>query len=356
MATLQDIRLKIRRLTRSPSSNQITDAEIDSYINTFILYDIPAHVRLFSLKTTHTFYTQPGQDIYPTDADQLLNVQENPLYDFNNRYISVHTPVFSAGYEIPFFQSRGEFYRLYPLTKNIIDTNLTGNGVQTMFTGTIGQVGQVENSVIVQNETSIYSIDSDGMAVTMVDQPLVDATTGLRQRLGNLYRPGNVPVAPTNILDPNNSINYDTGDFTVTFINAPAVNEPIRANILQRTTSRPNVLLYYNNKFIVRPVPDRVYDIAFSVYQRPTELINANDIPQLEQWWQWIAYGAAKKVFEDRLDLESVQLIMPEYKMQEKLVLRRTLVQQSEFRTPTIYESGSSGIYGYGGNFNSDIF
>jgi hypothetical protein len=39
--TLADIKIKIRRLTRSPTEAQIGEFELDRYINTFILYDFP---------------------------------------------------------------------------------------------------------------------------------------------------------------------------------------------------------------------------------------------------------------------------------------------------------------------------
>jgi hypothetical protein len=40
-STLGAIRTKVRRLTRSPNTAQITDNQIDEYVNTFILYDFP---------------------------------------------------------------------------------------------------------------------------------------------------------------------------------------------------------------------------------------------------------------------------------------------------------------------------
>ncbi len=94
------------------------------------------------------------------------------------------------------------------------------------------------------------------------------------------------------------------------------------------------------------------------VYKRPTELLESNQNPELNEWWQYIAYGTAKKIFEDRMDLESVQMILPEYKKQEALILRRTIVQQTSQRTSTIYEQESntssaygSGWFGGGGQF-----
>jgi hypothetical protein len=90
------------------------------------------------------------------------------------------------------------------------------------------------------------------------------------------------------------------------------------------------------------------------VYIRPTQLLAANQSPQLEEWWQWIAYGAAKKIFEDRMDLESVQQIMPEYKKQESMMIRRTIMQLANERVATIYTEQSSfgpgsGAWGWGG-------
>jgi hypothetical protein len=78
------------------------------------------------------------------------------------------------------------------------------------------------------------------------------------------------------------------------------------------------------------------------VDRQPTELLAANTSPDIEQWWQYIAYGAAKKILEDRMDMETVAKIAPEFKMQERLALRRTLVQNKSQRTPTIYTEQAS--------------
>ena len=46
------------------------------------------------------------------------------------------------------------------------------------------------------------------------------------------------------------------------------------------------------------------------------------------------------------MDLDSVQLILPEFKLQERLCLRATLTQQANERTVTIYTQGKN--YGFG--------
>jgi hypothetical protein len=51
------------------------------------------------------------------------------------------------------------------------------------------------------------------------------------------------------------------------------------------------------------------------------------------------------------MDLESVQMIMPEYKKQETLILRRTIVQQTSQKVSSIYEqdnASAAGAYGNG--------
>jgi hypothetical protein len=83
------------------------------------------------------------------------------------------------------------------------------------------------------------------------------------------------------------------------------------------------------------------------VYRRPTELLSNGQSPELEQWWQYIAYGAAKKIFEDRGDIQSIQIIMPEFLAQQRLVLRKTIDQQTNERTATIFSEQVTFPYGY---------
>lgn len=104
-------------------------------------------------------------------------------------------------------------------------------------------------------------------------------------------------------------------------------------------------------------MPDQPYIVSFEVDARPTQLLVQNSIPQLNELWMYIAYGTSKYVFEDRMDVDSVAAIMPEFKTQEALCLRRTLVQLTNARASTIY-LGTTGEgsdfnagWGYGGTF-----
>ena len=313
-ATLNEIRIKVRRLTRSPSTSQITDAEINEYVNTFVLYDFPEQLRLFTFRTVLTFYLRPHVDVYATNTTD----NQDPLFDFKDRFITIHDPIYIDGFQVGFTQDRTEFFSWYSFTSSIRQ-EATGDAVATVFTFTLTDIPVLQRHVL------LTSIDINGIGMSIRDEPITDI-------LGDLVN--------TNTGAINGTINYVTGVVTnLTFPVAPRLSEPINSHTVPYVTSRSTAVLYYNNEFTVRPVPDQPYEIKMDAYIRPTALLEAGDEPALEQMWQYIAYGAAKKILEDRTDLETVQLLMPEFKQQERLVLRRTLVQYSNDRVATIYTS-----------------
>lgn len=315
-STLTAIRTKVRRLTRSPSTAQITDAEIDEYVNTFVLYDFPEHLRLFSLREVFTFFTEPYTDEYDS---------ENPapeLNDFENKYITVHEPVFIDGKRVQLYQSRDRFYGVYPRTNSRV-VIATGDGVTTDFSGTL------QNFPVVKNNVLFSAIASDNQSLELNDDQ------GGAGTVEDLTGTGS------------GQIDYVTGDYSLEFFDPPAANTDIVSHTIPYVASVPQALLFFDNKFYVRPIPDQAYRVDMEVYKRPTELLAGNS-PELEQWWQYIAYGAAKKVFEDRTDEEGVRMITPEFNKQERLVLRKTIVQQTNNRVHTIYTDSTDTQGGFG--------
>ena len=341
-ADLNTIRTKVRRLTRSLSESQLSTTQIDDYINTFVLYDFPEHLRLANLKETFSFYTEPYIDVY----DTVNAPATSPLFNFKNKYLTVHPPFYIAGYGAWFCESRTQFYGVYPLTNSIQSIGSTGDGVTVAFNGTIsinsGSTGS--GVVLLRNNVLFSSIDSNGNGLSLIDDPQTPTT-------GNLVIPDNTSVSY-------GTINYTTGVFSLTFPTAPASGAAINSQTIPMQPSRPQSVLFYDGKFTVRPLPDQPYKITMDVFVRPTELLSSTDEPKLQEWWQYIAYAAARKVFQDRMDMESLQMIEPEYRKQEMLIQRRTIVQQTSQRSATIYTNdlGAAGAYGPGwwsggGNF-----
>lgn len=355
-ANLQEIRTKVRRLTRAPSNDELTNDEIDDYVNTFVLYDFPEHLRLFDFHTTFRFVCNPNQDVYLTtnndNGQTVWPATTDPLYNFKNNYITVNPPIYVDGYRVFYSQSQSDFLAQYPAV-DFIQNLSAGNGTASIPSQTL------TNSPIAQNSVMISAVSINNTSLTLVDVP--DLTT---TEFGVLRTPGDNT--------DRGLINYLTGQITaITFPeNVPSGNT-ITAHYYAYVAGRPLAMYYYTQTrrymdqitnatlevtcpaFVLRPIPDQAYTIEMQVFKRPTALMSSSAIPELEQYWQYLAYGAAKKVFEDRMDLDSVQMIMPEFKKQEQLVLRRTIVQQTNQRTSTIYtqQTNMSAVWpGWGWN------
>jgi len=326
-STLDTIRQKVRRITRSPSTAQLSNVDLDQYINTFIENDMPTSVKLFSLRTVLTFYTQPGVDVYATNS-----IPNDPLNNFKNKYTAIHPPIYIAGVAAFFTQDRDIFYGNWPQTNAVQQTGLFGNGGTGPFAGILPPPNNLPgvsiiNPHILQRSVMFSALDVAGTSMIVVDTPTSNV-------LGNLTTPNSVVVLGT--------INYVTGAYSFSFPNSTALTSvispnPIWSEAIYYVAGLPTTVLYYDNQFTLRPVPDKAYIVQVEANIRPTELLQTTDVPQISQWSQWISWGAAIKIFQDRMDMDSVQLSMPEFERQQAMVLSTSMEQYTNQRTVTIY-------------------
>lgn len=315
MTTLARIRTKVRRLTGSPNPSQLTDADIDDAVNTFYTQDFPANLKTFNLRENYEFWTQPNVETY-----------NFPL----NTYTNAQPPLYADGFEVAWTQSQEEFYGYYPQLETINETASAGDGTAGPYAFTLASVP------ILQGSLSVFADDGSGTFVIMADDgagALVNTVTG-----GG----------------GTGTVNYTSGAVSVTFPGAIPASNPIEATWYPYTTGRPTLCLFFNSQFLMRPVPDRVYRMTVVVNRSPTALLAAGTSPEVEQWWQYIAFGASMKVVEDRGDMDTYRDLMPLFMNQQNLVLYRTIQQQKSQRTATIFTQQLGGSYDYlnqwGGN------
>lgn len=314
--TLADIRTKVRRLSGRPSSDDISATEIDQYINTYYLYDMPESLRLLKLKDTFTFTTQPNVEVYPFD---------------NAQYITVEPPCYVRGIQAQYFQDLDLFYREWP-KDNYIQIVSVGDGTAGPFTGVVTgtpflrSVNISATSVIGRDVRVLFSANTSGSTATSAiddgNGGFVDATTG---------------IALVGTID------YITGAFTITFSSAIPVDENINASVIPYAASAPRTICMYQNQFYVRPIPDKAYIVEINAFRYPTSLINNGDQPELDFWWQLLAFGAARKILIDNADFESVAAMEPYFLEQLAYVQRRTIKQLTNQRASTIYNNSGSG-------------
>ena len=335
VATLADIRNKVRRITARPSPSQISDPEIDTYINAFYVYDLPEHLKLDSLKVNYQFLTSANRAIY--DFDQDLYLVNMP-------------PVYIAGYQSYMTQSRENFYRVNSTFQFKQDSVAIGNGGPGPYTGTLTTTyimqgykpnppgsyatGVIGNAVLPRDIIWGILFSGKGVAGSGGIAPSISL---IDDGQGNLFDPADPNSNP---LSARGTINYITGAFTINNFSANIANlEPINAQYVAYRPSRPQSVIYFNNQFMLYPVPDQAYMVSFEAFKYPTAFLSTapTTTPLLKEWWQLLAYGAADKIFADNADFENMQKFRPLLDEQMRLVQRRTITQYSSERTATIY-------------------
>lgn len=335
VATLTDIRNKIRRITARPSPSQITDTEIDNYINTFYVYDLPEHLKLDSLKVNYQFLTTANQCIYDFDRDlYLVNMP----------------PVYIAGYQSYMTQSRENFYRVNSMFQFKQDSVAIGNGGTGPYTGTLPTTyimqgykpnppgayssGVTGNAVLPRDITWGILFSGKGLGSSGGISPSISLIDDGQGNLFDVTDPNSDP------LNRRGTIDYITGVFTLNFKSAIANNEPINAQYVAYRPSRPQSVIYFNGQFMLYPVPDQAYMVSFEAFKYPTAFLGTSpttETPMLKEWWQLLALGAADKIFLDNADFENLSRFRPFLDEQMRLVQRRTITQYSSERTATIY-------------------
>ena len=339
-STLQDIRTKFRRMTAAQSQEQIPDLEIDKYINTFYIQDFPEHNRMEALKTDFSFYTQPGVDAY-----RLGNTISGPIICpyTQDQIITVEPPVYVNGYEVFYTESPQQFWRLNPEIRTQ-EQDAFGDGTAGPYVGFTSATpmlrGYRDNGGVLNPRVAITATDATGRAINIVDDGAGNLLNQFNSALlGALAVPNPLPVALQR-----GTINYITGAFSVTFADETGVavpipsGNPITFNYVPIQLSRPVMMLFSQGIFFCRPTPDIGYQIDMQAYRTPTALLaSGSQSPELAEWWQTLACGAACKFFEDNGDFDSYAKYSQLMGTYRRLAARRNIQQIARERAPTIY-------------------
>ncbi len=310
--TLVQIRKRVRRLTSSPNETSLATSDIDEYINSFYTQDFVYAIKVDQLKEVVTLYTSSDIDTYTLDL---------------NTYQGIRSPVYFEGQEGNLFKDRAQFFNVYPryATKEIA---ATGDGGAT-YTFTLTNIPFLRNQVVIGTE------NASGDPLKVID----DGS-------GNL-------VNADDTTENAGTINYTTGavslDYSTIGTN-PANGTDITTWVVQYSASRPMSILYWNGEITVRPVPDGIYKIDFEAYKTPVQFLDSDDTPTVNQWKDYIAAGTARKILQDRGDMEGEQYVYGLMQEQEGLVLSRQSIEEIGQRNATIYESSQRGP-GIGSNY-----
>lgn len=92
------IRARVRALTGRSTTNDLSNSDLDDWVNLFYQDYLPDEVKLRSLDTFYTFSTAVGDDEYDKDAD----------------YITLRPKVYIDGSEVNLYDDPNLFYRKHP--------------------------------------------------------------------------------------------------------------------------------------------------------------------------------------------------------------------------------------------------
>jgi hypothetical protein len=373
-STYTFIEQKVRRLTASASQAALSTADIQKAVNLFYSADFPYAIKIDQQRSVYKFLTIPNVDRYPVDVNNLQGFR---------------APVYFEGVQGNLFKNRDQLYNLYPRFPTQYQP-IGGDGITTTFTFSLFGNNQnpfpQPNFGILSTQVVIGGIDVNGNPIRIIDdggavvnslgvgsnttsgqlifvnqnavgdniyldtlnvqQPAIPDTAPLGgQQNANLpntaYPPS--PLTPQYC----GTVNYVTTSITVNFPVAPAAGTMINVWAATYQVGRPYNVLFWNNELTIRPVPDNVYLCEIETYQTPSQFMQTTNHPILNQWAQYIAYGAAMEILRDRQDMEGVENLREGFMRQEALVLERQSIEEIQQPNITMFNSTQSG-FGYG--------
>lgn len=366
--TLANAITKTRKLTGSSNSFQVTDSYIVEQMHSFYAYDLPAKFRSLKLKDVYTFTTNVGQEVYPFNSEL---------------YITVNQPCYCAKRELKFFHDPWSFYAANYNWQQYT-TFAYGDGTTGPYSGfttaspLIGSVnndpgtqtnpnlyfpqGRVQNVLITANvigangigETQNVTDDGQGNLIQIFQTSSGQPVSGNQEYGWTYYRQyaSSTPTTPGNA-----TINYMTGEITgLTFAQAIPAGTPIQVQYNPKQFSIPLAIMFYQNQFTLCPTPDAGYTMELTCYRQPIQALLASDMtgnPELSEWWEILAVGASKKIFEERLDSDGVIFIDKMLKERYDIIETRTYAQIGQERIKTIYTDQLTENYGSGAGLTS---
>jgi hypothetical protein len=362
--TLANAVTKCRKLTASSNSFQVTDQYIVQQMHSFYAYDLPSKFRSLKLKDIYTFTTNVGQDVYPFNSEL---------------YITVNQPCYCAKREIKLFTDPWSFYGVNYNWQQF--TNFAASdgsaGPYSGFTTAAPLIASVNNDPGPQASPSLYFTQGRVQNILITANAIGPNGVGQTQSVtddgeGNLiqifqtsnstnqeygwtyYRQyaSSTPSTPGNA-----TINYQTGEITgLIFDQAIPQGTPIQIQYNPKQLNIPLAIMFYQNQFTLAPVPSQGFTIELTCYRQPIQALLAADMagnPELSEWWEILAVGAAKKIFEERLDSDGVMFIDKMLKERYDIIETRTYAQIGQERISTIYTDQLTYNYGSGGPTSS---
>lgn len=370
--SLANMNASFRSVAGTPSPDQLSDAQVNALLNNYYVFKMPFELKEQITNQYLKFKTTPGIDVYA----------------FPGGYFTDSPGAYADGFPLVFYQDTDIFFQDWP-QQYAVDNIATGDGTTTTFTGGLQNPPVIIGSTFIAADDptgnqqlvsdngpevteaidsgnggatysgtlGLFPIIAGSLSITDGTEVLTDTGTG--NLIGNLGGSGTI-VYSTGVYsitfgavvaigvainasyttaigalgalsgDGTGTLNYLTGAYSVTFNSPPAASAVIYAKYQGYSGNRPQGVLFFNNQFTFRPIPDQAYQILMQGYIEPLTLVNDDDTPLQPEWGPLIVFGAALDWFLENGDVENYDRYYPSFKRFENVALGRTIQQLTE--------------------------
>lgn len=280
--TLAEIRTKVRNVTGRLTPGELDNTLLDDYINKYYTLTFPAELKL---EKKHTFY-------------EFATLANTTWYTLpNTTYTNLEPPATIDNLHLYYYQNPATFYNQNPhnVSRQVIGI---GDGTDPNFSGTASTLNIMPGSIVIGDSLETF------------------------RDINQTWTTSNVNI--TGSAGGTAVVNYVTGSVSGSFAANVPDGENISLSYIVMTTGRPTAVLNYNNQLQFYPTPDQSYSFKIQAYAVVTELTDATDRPELDEWGPCIAYGAARDIVADNGEMDAYQEITALYKEQLAYVLKRT--------------------------------
>jgi len=276
MTTLANLRVLTRRYSGREDADEISDSQLNAYINEYLTIYFPLDVKLYDRFQSYFINLYPGVAVYDVDQDIVL----------------LNNPQFANGLSLAFYTDPRSFYELY---QNQYHAYLlgTGNGSTLTFTGTVQQLPIIPSSPYVTDGTEMLT-DKTGSGILS----------------GNLGGYG--------------TINYATGYISATFNTAPSGSDDIQVYYDWFNVGQPRAVLFYQNQLQIRPIPAKPTMLRCNTYWRPSTLTADSSSITNPEWSRMIAMGAALIILKENMEIDAVSTLYSLWSQEFSLVQERS--------------------------------
>ena len=123
------------------------------------------------------------------------------------------------------------------------------------------------------------------------------------------------------------------GGYQVEWLQSPQAFYSVWPQTQTYQPTRPQYILYYNNRLLFRAPPDDDYAVKIAAYKINATMPSTNTNITEDYWWRYVAYGAAIDLLTDYNELDRVTQLMPLFERYKSIVYARTMTQLSNQRT-----------------------